>query len=61
MQNIDEFHQWIDSMPRDAKKKLGVDDTTIAFVLMSYALDQYIRDITRRQIDSKKSGVEATT
>lgn len=43
MEKIDEFHQWIDKMLRDAKKELKVSDITIAFILMGVASDYYIK------------------
>lgn len=55
MEQIDEFQKWMEQMLSDAKKKLGMSDETLAFLLMEKALDYYARSMARRQLRDESS------
>ncbi len=45
MENTEEFESWLFRLIMDAKRKLGISDRTIAYILLREGLNYYLRQI----------------
>lgn len=45
MEDVDTFEQWLAQMLKDSKKKLGMTDKTIAYVLLREGINYYLKQI----------------
>jgi len=48
MENVKEFETWLHQMLKDAKSKLNMKDSTIAYVLLREGTNYYLKDILGR-------------
>uniref|UniRef100_A0A6H2A164 Uncharacterized protein n=1 Tax=viral metagenome TaxID=1070528 RepID=A0A6H2A164_9ZZZZ len=53
MENIEQFHEWMNTMLRDAREKLELKDDTLAYLLMEYSMDCHIKAIAMRELRIK--------
>ena len=47
MENTREFEQWLNKCIEDSKKKLGITDKTIAYILLTEGLNYYLKQLVR--------------
>ncbi len=45
MENSEEFEEWLNRLLKDSKRKLGMSDKTIAYILLREGLNYYLKDI----------------
>jgi len=46
MQDTEEFESWLFKLITDAKRKLGMTDRTIAYILLREGINHYLKQIT---------------
>ena len=54
MENIEEFEKWLQTLLKDAKKKLEMKDSTIAWLLLREGTEYYFRSITKKELEDEK-------
>ena len=50
MEDVETFEGWLVKMLKDSKKKLGMTDKTIAWILLREGTAYYFKTITREEI-----------
>ena len=45
MEDTEEFEEWLNKLILDAKRKIGMTDKTIAYILLREGVDHYLKQI----------------
>jgi len=54
MENVHEFESWLNQCIEDSKKRLGIADRTLTYILLREGLNYYLRTM-------KEDGIRDTT
>ena len=54
MEDTEEFESWLLRLLLDAKRKLGMGDKTIAYILLKEGMNYYLRQIAGEE---KRNGI----
>ena len=52
-QDYDEFERWVDQMIDDAKTKLGLDDSDLAWTFLRRGTEHYFRTLARSGLEGR--------